>query len=221
VTAERLIVTDRRTLSVHPQSGAETQVFTITRCDRNRPFALAEALDRANDPRARLLVNSQSRRAAVQMLAPNLMLDDGEVERRGVRLFRPMAWRSPRSHRYESGAGPPTRCARRSAIIPQPATVETGAGPVRTGANSRRIARICTASVCDGAADYGHDCGMYLRTRGITALHGGGALRFHPRCYYRADADAPTETWPALIAAVTDRQNYRRTSHLARSLGQG
>src|SRR5271168_4050662 len=44
----------------------------------------------------------------------------------------------------------------------------------------------------------------YLRTRGITALHGSGALRFHPRCYYRADADAPTETWPALIAAVTD-----------------
>jgi len=44
----------------------------------------------------------------------------------------------------------------------------------------------------------------YLRKRGITALHGVGPLRFHPRCYYRADADAPTETWPALIAAVTD-----------------
>ena len=45
----------------------------------------------------------------------------------------------------------------------------------------------------------------YLRKRGITALHEGGALRFHPRCYYRPDADAPTEVWPALIAAVTDR----------------
>jgi hypothetical protein len=44
----------------------------------------------------------------------------------------------------------------------------------------------------------------YLRTRGVTALHGVGALRFHPRCYYRADADAPTEIWPALIGAVTD-----------------
>ena len=44
----------------------------------------------------------------------------------------------------------------------------------------------------------------YLRRRGITALHASGALRFHPRCYYRPDADAPTETWPALIAAVTD-----------------
>jgi hypothetical protein len=41
----------------------------------------------------------------------------------------------------------------------------------------------------------------YLRKRGITTLHGAGALRFHPRCYYRPNADAPTETWPALIAA--------------------
>ena len=89
VTAEGLIVTDRRTLYVHPHSGAETQVFTIARRDRNRPFTLAEALDRANDPRARLLVNSQSGRAAVQVPAPSLMLDDGEVERR-VRLLRPM-----------------------------------------------------------------------------------------------------------------------------------
>jgi hypothetical protein len=45
---------------------------------------------------------------------------------------------------------------------------------------------------------------MYLRNRGIAALHGVSALRFHPRCYYRPDADAATEIWPALIAAVTD-----------------
>jgi len=44
----------------------------------------------------------------------------------------------------------------------------------------------------------------YLRRRGITALHGIRSLRFHPRCYYRPHADAPTETWPAMIAAVTD-----------------
>src|SRR5580704_12194837 len=44
----------------------------------------------------------------------------------------------------------------------------------------------------------------YLRKRGITALDDASALRFHPRCYYRPDADAPTETWPALVAAVTD-----------------
>ena len=44
----------------------------------------------------------------------------------------------------------------------------------------------------------------YLRRRGITALHGTGSLRFHPRCYYRPDEHSPTETWPAMIAAVTD-----------------
>lgn len=43
----------------------------------------------------------------------------------------------------------------------------------------------------------------YLRTRGITALPGSSALRFHPRCYYRPDQYSPTKTWPALIAAVT------------------
>ena len=43
----------------------------------------------------------------------------------------------------------------------------------------------------------------YLRQRGIPALPGTGALRFHPRCYYRSDAQSPTETWPAMIAAVT------------------
>jgi len=44
----------------------------------------------------------------------------------------------------------------------------------------------------------------YLRERGITDLRGTGNLRFHPRCYYRPDEHAPTETWPAMIAAVTD-----------------
>ncbi|RWH82216.1 MAG: DNA primase [Mesorhizobium sp.] len=44
----------------------------------------------------------------------------------------------------------------------------------------------------------------YLRERGIADLRGTGNLRFHPRCYYRPDEHAPTETWPAMIAAVTN-----------------
>jgi hypothetical protein len=44
----------------------------------------------------------------------------------------------------------------------------------------------------------------YLRNRGIKAVHHAGALRFHPRCYYRPNDGSPTETWPAMIAAVTD-----------------
>ncbi len=44
----------------------------------------------------------------------------------------------------------------------------------------------------------------YLRGRGIARVHHGGSLRFHPRCYYRPDEHLPTETWPAMIAGVTD-----------------
>ncbi|WEX08492.1 toprim domain-containing protein [Chelativorans sp. AA-79] len=44
----------------------------------------------------------------------------------------------------------------------------------------------------------------YLRGRGITNLSGTASLRFHPRCYYRSDEHSPTETWPAMAAAVTD-----------------
>lgn len=44
----------------------------------------------------------------------------------------------------------------------------------------------------------------YLRNRGITALHDTGSLRFHPRCYYRPNELSPTETWPAMIASVTN-----------------
>jgi hypothetical protein len=43
-----------------------------------------------------------------------------------------------------------------------------------------------------------------LRARGITVLRDCASLRFHPRCYYRPDPYEPTETWPAMIAAVTD-----------------
>lgn len=44
----------------------------------------------------------------------------------------------------------------------------------------------------------------YLHSRGVTTVAHDDPLRFHPRCYYRPDEDSPTETWPALIAAVTD-----------------
>lgn len=44
----------------------------------------------------------------------------------------------------------------------------------------------------------------YLYSRGIVTVSAGDPLRFHPRCYYRPDEHSPTETWPALIAAVTD-----------------
>ena len=89
VRAESLRIIDRRTIYVHPSTGAETQVFTVVRRDRNHPLSLAEALDRADAPKATRLVNRQSGRAAVAVPAPSAMSDDGGVERR-VRLLRPM-----------------------------------------------------------------------------------------------------------------------------------
>ena len=44
----------------------------------------------------------------------------------------------------------------------------------------------------------------YLRTRGITGPLDWPALRYHPSVYYRDSKDAPLESWPALLAAVTD-----------------
>ena len=44
----------------------------------------------------------------------------------------------------------------------------------------------------------------YLQRRGISQIHHGGSLRFHPRCYYRPDEHLPTETWPAMIGSVMD-----------------
>ena len=53
----------------------------------------------------------------------------------------------------------------------------------------------------------------YLRNRGITPSHEAGSLRFHPRCYYRPDEHAATETWPAMIAAVTDLGGWLTGAH--------
>ncbi|WP_373004152.1 strawberry notch family protein, partial [Hyphomonas sp.] len=89
LTAESFIVTDRQTIYTHPGTSAETRLLTITQRERNSPVTLDQALDQLSDPRAVLLVNDRSGRAAVQVPAPSLMLDDGEIERR-IRLIRPM-----------------------------------------------------------------------------------------------------------------------------------
>jgi predicted RNA methylase len=87
--AESFVVTGRRTIHVHPGTGAETRLLTITQRERNRPVALDQALAHLSDRRAVLLVNERSGRAAVQIPTSSVMLDDGEIERR-VRLIRPM-----------------------------------------------------------------------------------------------------------------------------------
>ncbi|WP_024922101.1 MULTISPECIES: strawberry notch C-terminal domain-containing protein, partial [unclassified Afipia] len=89
LTAESFAVTSRQTIYTHPGTAAETQLLTITQRQRNSPVTLDDALERLSDPRVLLLINTQSGRAAVQVPARSIMLDDGEVERR-VRLIRPM-----------------------------------------------------------------------------------------------------------------------------------
>ena len=87
--AESFRVTDARVIYTHPGSGAETQLLTIAEKRRNTPTSLADALDWLDDPQARLLVNSRSGRAAVQVPATSLMLDDGTIEPR-LCLIRPL-----------------------------------------------------------------------------------------------------------------------------------
>jgi len=87
--AESFRVTDARVIYTHPGSGAETQLLSIAQKQRNTPTSLADALDWLDDPKARLLVNNRSGRAAVQVPATSLMLDDGTIEPR-LRLIRPI-----------------------------------------------------------------------------------------------------------------------------------
>ncbi len=89
LTAESFVVTERTTIYTHPATGAQTRLLAITERRRNQPTTLDTALGWLDDPHARLLVNARSGRAAVQVPAPSIMLDDGEIERR-VRLIRPM-----------------------------------------------------------------------------------------------------------------------------------
>ncbi|WP_439364216.1 strawberry notch-like NTP hydrolase domain-containing protein [Bradyrhizobium sp. DASA03005] len=86
--AESFVVSERRTIYVHPRTGAETRLLTIVQRQRNHPVGLDDALARLSD-HAVLLINERSGRAAVQVPGSSIMLDDGEIERR-VRLIRPM-----------------------------------------------------------------------------------------------------------------------------------
>ena len=92
--------------------------------------------------------------------------------------------------------------ARRFLNLPRPERRDDLATPAPTGPPeaARRLWAI-SQPIRDTVAE------TYFRTRGITALRDCTSLRFHPRCYYRADRDDDPNVraaWPALIAAVTD-----------------
>ncbi len=90
LTAESFQIAERRTVYTHAATGAETRCYRVLRKDRNRPLPLVEALGLARGSGARLLINEQSHRAAVQIPASSLMHDDGTIQAR-TRLIRPMS----------------------------------------------------------------------------------------------------------------------------------
>jgi hypothetical protein len=90
---------------------------------------------------------------------------------------------------------------------PEPASRQRGLAPAPSG--SAEAARRLIAMTQPIA---GTIVQSYLRGRGITLLHGTGSLSFHPRCYYKPE-DGPTETWPAMIAAVTDLRGKITGAH--------
>ena len=89
LVADSFTVTSSEPIYIHPATGAETRLLTIAMRERNQPVSVEKALALLREPGARLLVNARSKRAAVQLPARSVMLDDGEVERR-IRLIRPM-----------------------------------------------------------------------------------------------------------------------------------
>lgn len=80
---------------------------------------------------------------------------------------------------------------------PQPSRSRTPPAPSGSSEAARRLLRM-TQPLIGSVAE------AYLRQRGITDLRGNANLGFHPNCYWRPEGDGPTETWPAMIAAVTD-----------------
>jgi predicted RNA methylase len=90
LVADRMTVKEKRLVYTHPVTSAQSHLLTIERMDRNQPMQIADALELAQrDPRARLMINGKSGRAAVQIPTRSIMLDDGSVHPR-VALIRPM-----------------------------------------------------------------------------------------------------------------------------------
>jgi hypothetical protein len=82
--------------------------------------------------------------------------------------------------------------------IPSPTTLDH-APPAAAGSSeaARRLFRA-------GRPVPGTPAEAYLRARCITGRLDWPALRYHPSVYYRETDHAPLESWPALLAAVTD-----------------
>ncbi|TAU38941.1 methylase (plasmid) [Rhizobium leguminosarum] len=90
ITADSMIIAERRLIYTHPVTGAQSHLLTIGRRDRNAPMQLKDVQSLVRqDPRAKLMINGKSGRPAVMVPTRSIMLDDGSVQPR-VSLIRPM-----------------------------------------------------------------------------------------------------------------------------------
>lgn len=92
--------------------------------------------------------------------------------------------------------------ARRFLSLPRPEPVsqpKVRASPAPTGS-----AEACRRLFAAAQPISGTLAATYLRHRAIELPHDVEALRFHPRCYYRAHDTGARENRPAMIGGVTD-----------------
>ena len=111
IQAERLSVVETRVLHADAKTGAETRFVRIERLTRNRPLSLEDAcqLHAHHEPKA--LINASSKRPALMIDAPSLLLDDGAVVRR-VRLVRPLGAETMKWDDFERSHWQPTTMPR-------------------------------------------------------------------------------------------------------------
>ncbi|MBL8845991.1 MAG: strawberry notch family protein [Hyphomicrobium zavarzinii] len=89
ITAESLTVETRQLIASNAATGAETLLLKIRQKDRTKPRTLDSLHEYLGYRGAVRLVNSKSKRAALQIPTSSLMNEDGTLEDR-VRLLRPM-----------------------------------------------------------------------------------------------------------------------------------
>jgi hypothetical protein len=90
--------------------------------------------------------------------------------------------------------------ARRFLCLPRSEAAHPTPEPPLPGGSPEAARRLFRA----GRPVAGTQAEAYLRARGITARLDWPSLRFHPALWYRPDHDEPRQSWPGLLAAVTD-----------------
>jgi len=90
--------------------------------------------------------------------------------------------------------------ARRFLCLPRSEPAHPTREPPARGGSPDTARRLFRA----GRPVAGTQAEAYLRARGITARLDWPSLRFHPALWYRSDRAGLRESWPGLLAAVTD-----------------